>query len=157
MKKKLLVLALIVLATLFTSCEKNYYVGSGYPTTTPEVSTLPVTNITSSTALSGGNTINNNNVELGILLKGVCWSNNLLEPIPIIYVKNGTFADGIYAPQNVTIRTLNGSGTNNYISTVTGLKPNTTYYPRAYVTYFDKRFVNSTGIAYGNTIIFTTP
>ena len=54
--------------------------------------------------------------------------------------------------QNPTIadtHTTNGTGTENFTSSITGLIPNTTYYVRAYAT-------NSVGTAYGNQVSFTT-
>ena len=148
----LFVLVLTVLTPMFTSCEKEpVYSGSGYPTSVPTVNTLPVTAITSFTALSGGDAIMDNGIELGIILKGVCWSTKP-NPVPILLNKLNQYVE----PADGIIRTMDGSGTDNYISNVTELKPATTYYLRAYVTYFDKRWINSTGISYGNTIVFTT-
>ena len=157
MKKNLAMLFVLVLSVLtpvlFTSCEKEpVYSGSGYPTLAPTVNTLPVTAITSFTALSGGDAIIDNDIELGIILKGVCWSTKP-NPVPIVLNPLNQYVE----QKEGVIRTMDGSGTNSYISNVVDLKPNTTYYLRAYVTYFDKRWINSTGIAYGNTIIFTTP
>jgi len=49
----------------------------------------------------------------------------------------------------LTTKTLDGSGTGTFTSSLTGLTPNTTYYVRAYAT-------NSVGTAYGNEVSFTT-
>ncbi len=55
--------------------------------------------------------------------------------------------------QNPTIalstKTIDGTGTGNFSSAISGLTANTTYYLRAYAT-------NSVGTAYGNEITFTT-
>ncbi len=66
-----------------------------------------------------------------IIAKGVCWNNT---GNPSIQSDN---------------HTNDGSGSDNYGSTLTTLTPNTTYYVKAYAT-------NSTGTAYGNEISFTT-
>ena len=68
---------------------------------------------------------------LPITSKGVCWSNTSSLPT-------------ISNP-----KTIDGSGVNSFISSITGLIPNVTYYVRAYAT-------NSFGTAYGNTISVTT-
>jgi uncharacterized protein (TIGR02145 family) len=55
--------------------------------------------------------------------------------------------------QNLTIEsnhTTDGSGTGIFISTITGLTANTTYYVRAYAT-------NSAGTAYGDVVSLTIP
>ena len=64
-----------------------------------------------------------------IVKKGICWSE----------VENPTIAD--------FFTSLTGDG--DFFSLITGLKPNTTYYARAYVT-------NSLGTVYGNQVTFTT-
>jgi hypothetical protein len=42
-----------------------------------------------------------------------------------------------------------GTGTGSFLSNLTGLAPNTTYYVRAYV-------LNTVGLSYGNQVSFTT-
>jgi formylglycine-generating enzyme required for sulfatase activity len=95
---------------------------------TPTVTTTPITQITQTTATSGGNIVNDG----GSLItsRGVCYSIN---PNPTI--ANNTTSDGL----NVGVFTSN----------ITSLTQNTTYYVRAYAT-------NSSGTAYGDEIEFTT-
>ena len=49
----------------------------------------------------------------------------------------------------MTTKTEDGSGSGSYTSTVSGFKPETTYYIRAYAT-------NSAGTAYSQQVVFTT-
>ena len=91
--------------------------------------TIGASSITQNTASSGGTITSDGGAP--ITMKGVCWSST--STLPTISNSN----------------TNNGSGTNSYSSSLTGLTANTTYYVRAYA-------INSMGIAYGNTISFTT-
>jgi uncharacterized protein (TIGR02145 family) len=95
---------------------------------TPIISTKDITNITSTTAESGG--IISNDGSSSIISKGVCWSENT-EP---------TVSDN---------KTNEGTGTAGFSSNLTGLKPNTIYYLRAYAQ-------NSTHVRYGEIKTFTT-
>jgi uncharacterized protein (TIGR02145 family) len=90
----------------------------------PELTTQPITNITLTSATSGG--VVTNNQGLDITAKGICWSTNLIP----------TIADN---------KTSNGNGTSSFLSSITGLTPNASYYVRAYAT-------TSIGTAYGNTL-----
>ena len=98
-------------------------------TTLLSISTNAITNVSTSTATSGGN------ISFGggssVTSRGVVWSIN---PSPNI---------------SLPTKTSDGSGTSSFISSITGLSPNTTYYLRAYAT-------NISGTAYGNEIIFST-
>ena len=94
----------------------------------PILTTSPVLNITPSTAECGGNIFSNGGTE--IKARGVCWSTN---PTPGI----------------IDSKTVNGTGTGNFTSTLTGLTPNTIYYVRAYA-------VNNSSIGYGKLITFKT-
>ena len=94
----------------------------------PTVTTSSVTNITSSTATSGGNVTSDGGAT--VTARGVCWSTS----------QTPTIADD---------HTTDGNGTGTFTSSLTGLTPNTTYYVRAYAT-------NSVGTAYGNEVFFTT-
>ena len=67
-----------------------------------------------------------------IIEKGICWSAK--SQYPTIYDQHKSY---------------NSNG-NNFSVIISCLKPNTTYYVRAYAT-------NSVGTAYGNTVVFTTP
>jgi uncharacterized protein (TIGR02145 family) len=92
------------------------------------VSTTVVTEITDSSASSGGQVSDNGGSP--ILSKGVCWSIS----------QNPTVADDT---------TVNGSGSGAYTSFLAGLVDNTVYYVRAYAT-------NIAGTGYGNEISFKT-
>jgi uncharacterized protein (TIGR02145 family) len=92
------------------------------------VQTTDITGITKTTAVSGGNAISDGGE--GITARGVCWSINT----------NPTITDS---------KTIDGSGTGIFVSTLTGLTEYTTYNVRAYVT-------NAAGTAYGQQKSFTT-
>lgn len=94
----------------------------------PVISTSEITAITETTAVSGGNVTNDGGA--GITVRGVCWSTT----------QNPTISDN---------KTQDGSGTGSFISIISGLEPNTTYYVRAYAT-------NSVGTGYGSIITFQT-
>jgi hypothetical protein len=96
--------------------------------TLPTVTTSSITNITSTTATSGGNVTNDGGGT--VTARGVCWGTS----------QNPTIAGN---------HTTNGSGLGSFTSQITGLNPSTTYYVRAYAT-------NSSGTAYGNQINFET-
>ncbi|MCX6175484.1 MAG: hypothetical protein NTZ27_12095 [Ignavibacteriales bacterium] len=92
----------------------------------PVLTTVAVTGVTPNSAVSGGNITSDGGS--AIIARGVCWSTN--EP--------PTISDS---------KTSDGSGTGNFVSSVTGLTENTTYYVRAYAT-------NSDGTGYGAAISF---
>jgi uncharacterized protein (TIGR02145 family) len=99
--------------------------------TTPTVTTNTVSNITATTAICGGNVTSSGGAS--VTARGVCWSTS----------------------QNPTVNgshTNDGTGTGNFISSITGLAANTTYYVRAYAT-------NSAGTTYGvqRTLTTTAP
>ena len=96
--------------------------------TLPVISTLPLSNITASSANSGG--IINSNGGSAINRRGICWSTSL----------NPTVSDNT---------TNNGTGTGSFTSTASNLTANTTYHVRAYAT-------NSIGTSYGNQLSFST-
>ena len=90
--------------------------------------TSEVTDITVSSATCGGEVTFEGNV--AVTAKGICWSTR----------QNPTIEDS---------KTTNGSGVGSYISNMTNLEHNTTYYVRAYAT-------NEVGTAYGKEVSFTT-
>jgi hypothetical protein len=96
--------------------------------TLPSVTSAAVTQILTTTAVSGGEVTKMGNAD--VFARGVCWSTL---PGPTI---NDNF-------------TFNGISEGAFVSSVTGLTPATTYYLRAYAT-------NSVGTAYGDEIEFTT-
>ncbi len=95
----------------------------------PTVNTVPISSITDSSAISDGNISSNGG--LSVTQKGVCWSTS---PNPTVAL---------------TTKTNEGSGTDSFVSSVTGLAPGTAYHLRAYAT-------NSAGTGYGDDISFTT-
>ena len=97
-------------------------------TVQPTVTTSQVTNITQTSAVSGGNVTSSGNSI--VTARGVCWSTS----------HNPTVSGN---------HTTNGTGTGSFTSNITGLTANTLYYVRAYAT-------NSAGTAYGSEVSFTT-
>lgn len=91
------------------------------------LTTLPMGNITATTAVSGGDITDGGGTS--VTHRGVCWSTS----------PNPTTADNT---------TNDGSGLGSYNSELTGLVAGGTYYVRAYAT-------NSAGTAYGNEVQFT--
>ena len=97
-------------------------------TSLPTVITGSVGDITTDSALSGGEVTSDGGA--AVTVRGLCWS----------------------TAQNPSInskKTVDGSGTGSYSSQITGLSSNTTYYYRAYAT-------NINGTAYGEVKSFTT-
>lgn len=111
-----------------STTKSSYVVVTDLTQQLPILSTNTVSNITNTTAISGGFIIDQGGSS--ITSKGVCWSTS----------------------QNPTIlnnKTIDGSGVNSFISNMAGLAINTKYYLRAYAT-------NLLGTAYGNQESFTT-
>lgn len=94
----------------------------------PVISTVNISEITQSSAVSGGNISDDGGSD--ITERGVCWSENEYPSIS----------------NNIT---SDGNQTGTFVSTLTKLNSNTLYYVRAYAT-------NSNGTAYGNQVNFTT-
>jgi uncharacterized protein (TIGR02145 family) len=94
----------------------------------PVVSTANITDITTTSAKSGGSVTDNGGSE--VTARGVCWSTD----------RNPTLSSS---------KTDDGSGNGTFTSTLTGLSANTSYYVCAYAT-------NSEGTSYGNEISFRT-
>src|SRR5690554_5025131 len=86
----------------------------------PVLSTTAITDITQTTAKSGGNITSDGGAT--VTVRGVCWSTN----------QTPTISDN---------KTTDGTGAGNFVSSISGLTANTTYYVRAYAT-------NSNGTAY---------
>jgi hypothetical protein len=93
------------------------------------IETRKITSITDVSAVSGG--IVQKGMGTTILGKGVCWSTK----------EQPTVDDN---------KTSDGAIMQNYTSTITGLKSNTSYYVRTYV------ISNTQTIYYGNDVTFTT-
>ena len=92
------------------------------------VTTSSVTNITTISAISGGNVTYNGNAS--VIMRGMCWST----------LPSPTVSDA---------HTTEGGGTGVFTSNITGLEEGSTYYLRAYA-------INSTDTAYGAEVRFTT-
>ena len=116
--KILRVFCLVLVTLLFSGCSKEK----------PTVTTNNVTNIQTTSAVSGGKVTDDGNAD--VTARGVCWST----------VNNPTVND---------TKTLDGSGPGSFTSNITGLNPGTVYYLRAYA-------INSEGAGYGNVVSFTT-
>ncbi len=93
------------------------------------LTTNAATSVTNIAAISGGNITSDGGTP--VTARGICWSTS---PNPT--VSNST--------------TNNGTGTGAFTSNISGLLGSTVYYVRSYA-------VNTTGIAYGNQVTFTTP
>ena len=104
-------------------------VSAGIPVNNlPIVSTNIVTSINNTTAVCGG--VVSSQGGSPVTARGVCWSTN----------PNPTIADP---------HTVDASGTGSFVSNLTSLTANTTYYVRAYAT-------NSSGTDYGLQTSFST-
>lgn len=98
------------------------------PAVLPTVTTTQLSNITASSAISGGYVTDDGGAT--ITARGVCWSTS----------ENPTITDS---------HTTDGNGIGTYSSSITGIAFATKYYVRAYAT-------NIAGTSYGEQIDFTT-
>ncbi len=98
------------------------------PRVVPAVITLPITHITAVKATGGGNIASNGGSP--ITARGVCWSTS-------------------QNPTTAANHTADGIGTGVFTSQIKHLKPDTTYYVRAYA-------INNYGTGYGENVSFTT-
>ena len=129
-KKRCLPLFIITSICLFsfTGCSKKEN-GPVIPSTTiPVLTTAEITGISFTTAISGGEVTSDGG--LPVSSRGVCWSESAM-------------------PEITDPHSVNGSGTGLFVSQLTGLKPNTLLFIRAYAT-------NTKGIAYGSIRSFKT-
>ena len=129
------------------SCGSTYYIrafatnamGTGYGQETsfnttgcvaglPTVITSAIGSITESGALGGGTVSNDGGSSVSA--RGVCWGTEAL-------------------PEISGRHSVDGNGTGNFVSSITGLSCETSYYVRAYAT-------NDKGTAYGDAISFTS-
>jgi uncharacterized protein (TIGR02145 family) len=114
----------ILLIIFMNSCKKEKQVLPSVPL----VSTKTISELSYTSALSGGNVSNEG--DSPISFRGVCWSTST---DPTVYDD----------------RTIESGGLGVFDSKMIGLIPNTTYYVRAYAS-------NSSGISYGNSQVFST-
>jgi uncharacterized protein (TIGR02145 family) len=91
------------------------------------LSTTAVSDITTTTATSGGEIISDGGAP--ITASGICWSTSALPTV------------------DLATKTTDGAATGSFTSAITGLSANTVYYVRAYAT-------NSNGTVYGKEICF---
>jgi uncharacterized protein (TIGR02145 family) len=112
-------IVLILLSIVLFSCVKNEV---------PTLSTAEVTNITGTTATSGGTITNEGSGT--VVERGICWSKDI-------------------TPTIEDSKTVEGGGAGAFISNMTNLDASTTYYVRAYAK-------NEAGIGYGMTMSFST-
>ena len=94
----------------------------------PDVTTSEVSQITQTSAVSGGNVTNNGGTD--VTARGIYW---------------GTSQN----PESGPNKTIDGAGNGTFASNITGLTPNTLYYIKAYAT-------NSEGTSFGSQVNFTT-
>jgi len=113
--------AVLFLSILF-SCKKEAI------KTAPTATISAVTNITATSASSGGEITADGGA--AITARGVCWSAN-------------------QSPTTSDSKTSNGSGTGSFTSSITGLTPGATYNIKSYAT-------NSVGTGYSSQSTFTT-
>jgi hypothetical protein len=117
--KTFLLCILLVLLWTLQSCKKNDL---------PVLITFPVTDITENSAKSGGSVTSEGSGP--VTDRGICWSND--------------------ATPSVTNNKISaGSGTGDFVSTLSGLTASATYFVRAYAS-------NSAGTSYGNEESFKT-
>ena len=120
-----LVIVLEISIIFSTSCKKDIN------DIIPEVRTAEVTMVTPVSASCSG--IVTSDGSSGIVEKGVCWGEFQFPSVSDNKAGETPF-----------------SSSNSFISNLTSLKSNTTYFVRAYA-------INNTGTAYGNELTFTTP
>ena len=123
MKIIFIITEVLILVILIQACKKE----EDKPKL-PVVSTTAITEITRTSANSGGNITNDGGAE--IISRGVCWGTST----------NPTVSGS---------KTTDGTGKGSFASSIMGLEANTLYYVKAYAT-------NSVGTAYGNEISFNT-
>lgn len=124
MRIPVLNLVFILIGLALVSCDEEVD-----PELLPVVSTTEVTSISYNSAQSGGEVTDNGGSE--VISRGVCWSTSLNPTI------------------SLNTKTVDGSGTGSFISSITGLLSGSTYYLRAYAT-------NSFGTTYGKVFSFST-
>lgn len=117
---------LMALFTLCNSCKEDSY-DPPY-ITTPALLTDGVLNVTQTTAISGGEIINDGGAP--VIARGVCWNT----------VENPTILD---------LHSTDGKGPGSYTSLLSELTSGTKYFVRAYAT-------NDKGTAYGKEVTFST-
>ncbi|MCX6253224.1 MAG: hypothetical protein NTV31_01960 [Bacteroidia bacterium] len=116
---KFIGLGCLIISCIFHSCKKD---------TLPTLTTSAITNITGTSATSGGTITDEGSGT--VIFRGVCWSTGITP----------TIADN---------KTQDGAGAGSFTSIIIGLNGATTYYVKAYAT-------NNAGTGYGMAMSFTT-
>ena len=116
---------LALISVVFFSCDKD----DSEPPTVPSVTTAPLTNITSSSATTGGTIVDDGGA--AITQSGIVLSKTNANP---------TLADSVIAGTATT---------GSFTTDITGLEFNNTYYVRAFAT-------NSVGTGYGSALALNT-
>jgi uncharacterized protein (TIGR02145 family) len=116
------IIFIVYVSIITTNCKKEE------PVTIPVLSTTYVTDITSTTAISGGQVTSDGGAS--ITDRGICW---------------GTIEN----PTKTDFKTVDGVGTGKFISLMSGLSGGTIYHVRAYAT-------NTVGTVYGTDLTFTS-
>ena len=116
-------ISLSVLLLILSGCKKEED-----PVELPSVVTFLISDVSMTGGTCGGEVLSDGGAP--VTARGVCWGPN----------------PGPKADKN---KTLDGSGTGQFVSTIGGLAPNTLIYVRAYAT-------NSAGTAYGDEMILKT-
>ena len=119
---------LLLANTLLYNCTNEPVDPAFFVIRAPFLTTAAVTNISANSATSGGSISSDGGA--AVTDRGIVWGTS---PNPTIFNSS----------------TFDGTGAGDFISQMTGLTVNVTYYVRAYAT-------NSIGTSYGNTISFTT-
>ncbi len=119
---KMMLKGLAVFMILLLACESLDLASAN------KVTTSKMSYISETKAYGGGSIVNGG--KTSVSSRGICWD---IQPMPTI--ENN--------------KTLDGVGDGNFISVITDLIPNTTYYVRAYAG-------NSHGVSYGNEVVFKT-
>jgi hypothetical protein len=114
---------------VLVTCTKDQKIPLG-ATNRVLISTADVQSVTSDSSLGGGNILSDGGDS--VMERGVCWAT----------------VDTPLATSNE--RTIDGRGKGGYTSLIKPLKPNTTYYVRAYLK-------NAQGVIYGRSLSFRTP
>jgi hypothetical protein len=122
--RRVFVILLCTLLINVNSCKED----DGPAAQLPALTTVGISEISPTTATSGGNITDDGRAE--VTARGVCWSANA----------NPTVSD---------FKTTDGNGTGIFSSSLTGLTENTIYHVRAYAT-------NKIGTAYGDDVTFET-
>jgi hypothetical protein len=140
---KTISVAFVLALIFFTACKKSDSSPSPLPTK-PTISTTAITNITATSASSGG-FIGDSGTTYHMAGRGIVYSSVDTDP-------NLTLGN--------TFQTFDFVNTSNYWgsypSSMTGLTPNTTYYLRAYIAY-EVIATRSTTFLYGELRSFKTP